>query len=180
MSVSPSPAHLFPSLLSALYNNLGPDGLRAFLDFAADELLGEPASPESQPEPGIVFETPDLPVNADSETAAVAAWCSEMGLRGSVAGAWIWVADSVPNRELFGGKEALEAYLKAAGFVWSNRRQSWFHRCTVASHATRKGGKLERMHGTAPVGEYREKTFDPRPAWAVQKEQRKARRRARR
>jgi hypothetical protein len=126
--------------------------------------------------PTPTYSGPALSISVDSETPEVAAWATEQGLTATVAGQWVWVPDSVLNREQFGGEQELRAVLFAAGFGWSPRRQGFFHACTVAARGTgKRGGKLERKFSLTSAADYRA-GFDPRPAWVQQKERKRKRR----
>lgn len=108
-------------------------------------------------------------ISVDSETPAVAAWCRAVGLNASVVGQWVWCD---PHQQLGHDRAALDLVLRAAGFSLSRRRQSYYHTCTVNSARQpgdkRRGGKLERFHGTCAVGDY-VAGKDMRPGWQLAK-----------
>lgn len=151
-----SQAEVFPPLLAALQKNLTPADLRAFLVYAEAHAFPVPT------------------VNADSETREVAAWCVTQGLNATVTGQWVWVD---PYQQPGRTKEDLEPTLRAAGFWFSKRRQSFFHKCTVESHSTKRGGKLERFHGTTSAADY-PAGHDPRPDWKRRKDRKRSRKAA--
>lgn len=122
--------------------------------------------------------SPDVPeISKDSETPAVAAWCRAVGLNASVVGAWVWCD---PYAQPGHDRATLELVLKAAGFQFARRRQTYYHACTIPSSRQpgdkRRGGKLERFHGTSSVVDYVAGKHDARPAWRVAQDAKKARR----
>lgn len=190
---------LYQPLLQALRTNLDPAALAGFLTYASTECgtdfeLPSPDMSEWQPPTWEPFAPGELPevlpgapevgenptaqpenepapsIGPDSETAEVAAWCREAALNASVVGQWVWCD---PYQQLGRDRAALDRLLRAAGFKFSSRRQSYFHACGVSCRRQpgdkRRGGKLERFHGTASVADYNPKTFDPRPGWQLAK-----------
>lgn len=135
-----------------------------------------PEAPEAQ------HRTISPELDKDSETDTVAAWVKARGLaQAYVAGAWVWVDDSMPNRLAVGGDlgAELREILKANGFDFSRKRNAYFHKCGVQPRAERPTGrKLSAMHNTVGVGEYRSASYDPRPAWKQKKSGGKKRRAA--
>lgn len=112
-------------------------------------------------------------LDADSDTDTVALWARTQGLADAyVAGAWVWVDDSIGNRLRAGDEtgEALRAMLKVNGFDFSRKRSAYFHKCGVRPKGERPTGrKLSAMHNTVPVVDFRPSTYDPRPAWKQRK-----------
>jgi hypothetical protein len=119
---------------------------------ADQEQSGAPAAPEVTSD-----QATSCPLLPDSTTTDVAGWVSSAGLRGSVVGKWVWV----PAHQLGTPAESVRALLtSAAGWKFSQRRQSYFHTCGVEAAAPPKGqkrwgGNLERYHGAASVKDYR-------------------------
>lgn len=204
------PSDTLQPLLGAPRANLPPRALTGFLEYAATECgddfedpFVEPV-PDPEPDPWTGFlpgelpetlpeapqgatrseipEIADLPaVGPDSETAGVAAWCVAAGLQASVVGQWVWCD---PFVQVGRDREALDRLLRAAGFGFSGRRQSYYHACGVSCRRQpgdkRRGGKLERFHNTVAAGEYKPGTFNPAPAWKQAKQAKaKARRKTR-
>ena len=125
--------------------------------------------PEPVPEGGVG-------IDAESSTEDVLAWLEGFGLDGGakVVGSWVWILGApgiIPER--------LEAIVRAAGFVYSERRRGWFHRCGVESKGTAPGKPLSRLHETSSPATYRAGKHDDRPAWVRRKAERAAGRKRR-
>lgn len=191
-------------LLAALRANLSPAGLGGFLAYAQaviaaetgaeddDDGLGPPPDGGDEtplgPEPDIQHDapartvlpfrcTPDVPeIGPDSETDDVVAWCRANHVQASVVGRWVWV--DLFQQQLAHDRDELAIALKAAGFRHSQRRQAWFHDCTIPckhplDRNRRPGtGKLERFHNVVNVQAYTS-GMDPRPAWQQAKTRKK-------
>lgn len=181
----------FQPLLAALRQNMPPDALAAFLEYArcqpwppdpdvdaseweAPELDGEPdfsdpvdGSPEDvdqRIDDALYGETTSPAITIDSETPEVAAWCRMAGLNASVVGQWVWCD---PHLQATRTPAEVAVLMEGTGFKFSPRRQSYFHACTVSCRRQpgdkRRGGKLERFHNTASVRDYNPQTFSAAP-----------------
>jgi hypothetical protein len=200
---------VYHPLLGALRTHLSPGALAGFLEYASvaceedfeDPFESAPADAEPDPwapfQPGelpemlpelpesqteaVADDFPELPpLGPDAETAEVAAWCVATGLNASVVGRWVWCD---PYQQVGRDREAIGRVLRAAGFGFSGRRQSFYHTCGVASLRQpgdkRRGGKLERFHGVTSAADY-PAGHDARPGWKQAKDAKaKARRKTR-
>lgn len=194
---------VYQPLLGALRTHLSPGALAGFLEYASvacEDDFENPfnVAPKDEPEdfeadpwapfaPGELPDTlPDLPdfqpeapaddfpelppLGPDAETSEVAAWCVAAGLNASVVGRWVWCD---PYQQVGRDREAVGRVLRAAGFAFSGRRQSFYHTCGVASLRQpgdkRRGGKLERFHGVTSAKDY-PAGHDVRPGWKQAKD----------
>jgi hypothetical protein len=191
------PFDTYQPLLGALRANLSPGRLAGFLVYASAECGDDFEDPfdaaSSEPDPWPPFapgELPDMlpelpdfqtgrptddfpelpPLGPDAETAEVAAWCVAAGLTASVVGRWVWCD---PYQQVGRDRAAVDRVLRAAGFGFSGRRQSYYHTCGVASLRQpgdkRRGGKLERFHGVTSAADY-PTGHDARPGWKQAKD----------